>query len=194
MKETNKNRMMIRKVSNDRGRKDQVNERMQFAADHEIEQIYDSVGTTESGMSEALVDFARETYGNNAVSHGKKNSLLKRICTAFINPFTAILFVLAAVSAMTDIVMAAPGEKDPITVIIITSMVLISGVLRFVQETRSGNAAAKLSEMIRTTTCVERLESGKQEISLDEVVVGDIVHLSAGDMVPADIRIVSAKD
>jgi Mg2+-importing ATPase len=194
MKKTNTNKMVIGKISNDRVRKDQVNERMQFAADHEIEQIYDSVGTTESGMSEALVDFARETYGNNAVSHGKKNSLLKRICTAFINPFTAILFVLAAVSTMTDIVMAAPGEKNPITVIIITSMVLISGALRFVQETRSGNAAAKLSEMIRTTSCVERLESGKQEISLDEVVVGDIVHLSAGDMVPADIRIVSAKD
>lgn len=74
--------------------------------------------------------------------------------------------------------------------IIITMMVMISGILRFVQETRSGNAAAKLSAMIETTTCVERMETGQQEIPLDEVVVGDLVHLSAGDMVPADIRII----
>ena len=57
------------------------------------------------------------------------------------------------------------------------------------RKTRSGNAAAKLSKMIRTTTCVERKNTGKEEILLDDVVVGDIIYLSAGDMVPADIRI-----
>lgn len=64
---------------------------------------------------------------------------------------------------------------------------MISGILRFVQETRSGNAAANLSQMIHTTTCVERKEAGRQEIPLEDVV--DILHLSAGDMVPADVRI-----
>ena len=63
-------------------------------------------------------------------------------------------------------------------------MVLISGFLRFVQETRSGNAAAKLSRMIHTTTCVERDPAGKAEIPLEDVAVGDIVWLSAGDMIP----------
>lgn len=72
-------------------------------------------------------------------------------------------------------------------------MVLISGILRFVQETRSGNVAAKLSEMIHTTVCVTR-EGEKKEIPLEEIVVGDIVSLSAGDMLPADVRILRAKD
>ncbi len=80
------------------------------------------------------------------------------------------------------------------TVIIIMTMVLISGLLRFVQETRSGNAADKLLKMIKTTTCVQRQGGGKEEIPLEEVVVGDIVYLAAGDMIPADLRIIHAKD
>ena len=73
-------------------------------------------------------------------------------------------------------------------------MVVISGTLRFVQESRSGDAAEKLLDMITTTCTVTRKEEGKQEIKLDEVVVGDIVYLSAGDMIPADVRILEAKD
>lgn len=89
--------------------------------------------------------------------------------------------------------MVDPGDESWATVIIITIMVLISGILRFVQETRSGNVAAKLSEMIHTTVCVTR-EGEKKEIPLEEIVVGDIVSLSAGDMLPADVRILRAKD
>ncbi len=66
--------------------------------------------------------------------------------------------------------------------------------LRFVQESRSGDAAEKLLDMITTTCTVTRKKEGKQEIKLDEVVVGDIVYLSAGDMIPADVRILEAKD
>ena len=73
-------------------------------------------------------------------------------------------------------------------------MELVSSILRFVQETRSGNAAAKLSAMIHTTAAVTRKHHGTQEIPMDEIVVGDIVTLSAGDMIPADLRIVTAKD
>jgi len=158
------------------------------------ENIYKELKTSEKGVRTEDLELKREEYGENIVTHGKKDLVITRILKAFINPFTAILFVLAAVSAITDIFMAEPGEKDPMTVIIITTMVLISGTLRFVQETRSGNAAEKLTEMITTTTCVERIETGKEEIPLDEVVVGDIVHISAGDMIPADLRILQAKD
>ena len=175
-------------------RRGEVRERLLYVATHSGEQLFQKLGTDESGIPEILVDTARETYGSNAVTHGKKESLLKRIGKAFVNPFTAILFVLALVSTFTDIVFAEPGEQNYVTVIIITAMVMISGILRFVQETRSGNAAARLSKMIHTTTCVERAENGQKEIPLDEVVVGDIVVLSAGDMIPADVRILSAKD
>ena len=80
------------------------------------------------------------------------------------------------------------------TVVIILTMVFISGTLRFVQESRSGNAAEKLLAMITTTCTVTRKGQEMAEIPLDEVVVGDIVHLSAGDMLPADVRILDAKD
>lgn len=117
------------------------------------------------------------------------------------NPFTAILFFLAVISAVTDMLFPAlslmgntPEDFDPLTVVIITTMVILSGTLRYIQEARSGNAAEKLLDMITTTATVSRKGAPREEIPIDEVVVGDIVHLSAGDMIPADMRIIEAKD
>ena len=102
---------------------------------------------------------------------------------------------------MTDIVFpifsmwgSTPDDFNPVTVIVIVVMVLISGTLRFIQESRSGNAAEKLLAMITTTCTVTRDGQERVEIPLDELVVGDIVHLSAGDMIPADVRMMAAKD
>lgn len=89
---------------------------------------------------------------------------------------------------------STPEDFDPLTVIIITTMVVLSGTLRYIQEARSGNAAEKLLDMITTTVTVTRKDAPKKEIPIDDVVVGDIVHLSAGDMIPADVRIIEAKD
>jgi Mg2+-importing ATPase len=175
-------------------RRDGVRKRLKFAATAEIEKLYDQLNTGQYGLTEEQVEDSRDEYGNNKVTHGKKESLMKRLIKAFINPFTSILVALAVISAFTDIIFAKPGEADPMAVIIISTMVIFSGFLRFVQETRSGHAAENLLKMIKTTTNVERQEVGKQEIPLGEVVVGDIVHLSAGDMIPADMRIIRAKD
>lgn len=190
----NKSKTMAQAMIKKNYGSDAVSERLLYASAHEAGQLYSKFGSGEHGLSEALVESAGETYGRNIVSHGRTQSWLQRICKAFVNPFTAILFVLAIVSFFTDIVWAAPGERNYVTVIIITAMVMISGLLRLVQETRSGNAAARLSGMIHTTTNVERQEQGRQEIPLEEVVVGDVIHLCAGDMVPADLRILAAKD
>ena len=194
MKKILKQNITTIKKGTDFANYNEVKQRLLFSANNTQGQVFDILGTCEEGMTEIQIEKSQGKYGNNIVTHGKKDSLFKRICDAFINPFTLILFVLAIVSTFTDIIFAEPGEQSFATVIIITSMVFISGILRFVQETRSGNAAAKLSKMIRTTTCVERKNTGKEEILLDDVVVGDIIYLSAGDMVPADIRILSAKD
>ena len=151
------------------------------------------LGSSEKGKTETHIRSDRNLYGDNVVTYNKDDSLFKKLAQAFINPFTMILIALAVVSAFTDIILVDPQDKDITTVSIIVTMVLISGILRFVQETRSGNAAEKLLEMIETTASVERVEDGTKEIPLDEIVV-DIVHLSAGDMIPADIRIIQAKD
>lgn len=180
---------------------DEQHRRIQFMATNPVSEILKNLHTTLDGLDADTVSRNRSKYGSNTVTHEKKKSLAKRLVGAFVNPFTAILFCLALVSTMTDMVFphfslfgSVPEEFDPLTVVIILTMVLISGTLRFVQESRSGNAAEKLLAMITTTCTVTRKEQKKIEIPMDDLVVGDIVHLSAGDMLPADIRILDAKD
>ena len=158
------------------------------------EELFSELLTKENGLSTQEVEERQEKYGLNEVSHEKSDSLLKRLYKAFVNPFTVVLFILAAISFMLDFVLAAPGEKSLRTVIVILVMVTISGLLRYVQEARSSEAAEKLKAMVRTTTMVERADSGKIEIPLAQIVPGDIVHLAAGDMIPADVRIIFSKD
>ena len=175
-------------------RRNEVRGRLKLAAITQTDELFGILGTTADGLSEAFVEESRDKYGNNTITRGKKVSLPKRLAAAFINPFTAILFGLAIVSIFMDIILVPAGEADYTAVIIIVSMVMISGMLRFVQETRSGHAAENLLKMIKTTTNVRRQETGDQEIPLEDVVVGDIVHLSAGDMIPADMRLIQTKD
>lgn len=144
------------------------------AAAKKPEKLLRELDVSSDGLDKKRVESQRGLFGRNIITHGKKKTLFERIVQAFVNPFTAILFVLGAVSFVTDVVMAEPGDKDPMTVIIISTMVMISGALRFVQETRSGNAAEKLTAMIKTTTNVTR-EGAQKEILLEDVVVGDIV-------------------
>lgn len=172
----------------------EAGDRLALAAMLDANTLLKKLKTARDGLSEAQIRTSRDLFGSNVITRGKKQSLFSRLVGAFINPFTAILLCLAAVSACTDIVWAEPGEANPKTVIIIMTMVMISGLLRFVQEARSGAAAENLLKMIKTTTCVQRRELGRAEISLEEVVVGDIIYLAAGDMIPADMRIIQAKD
>jgi Mg2+-importing ATPase len=168
--------------------------RLKLASKASVEELFVAFNSGIRGLTEDVAEDSRDIYGENEVTHGKKTPLFKRIIGAFINPFTVILLVLAAVSLFTDVILADSGEATPATVIIIMTMVMFSGILQFVQETRSGKAAENLLKMIKTTTSVERQVSGVQEIPIEDVVVGDIVHLAAGDMIPADIRIIYAKD
>lgn len=167
-------------------------ERMMFAATNPPELICRRL-ECEGGIGEDMLDERKEKYGVNIVRLKRKKSAARRLAEAFINPFTGILFALAIVSVFTDIVFAAPGDKNPATVIIIAAMLLISGVLRFVQDSRSENAADKLAQMVNTTAAVKRTD-GVKEIALEDIVVGDTVMLSAGDMIPADMRITACKD
>lgn len=195
------NRKAIRMSAEKAVIRDEQNRRMQFAAMNPAKEVLKNLDTTLRGLNVESVSVSRTKYGTNKVTHEKKKSLLKRFTDAFINPFTAILFFLALVSTITDMILPyfslfgnTPKDFDCLTVVIILTMVFISGILRFVQESRSGNAAEKLLAMITTTCTVTRREQEKLEIPMDDLVVGDIVHLSAGDMIPADVRILDAKD
>ena len=193
-----KNKNDIKKITQRYITKDEVLSRLKFASDSDTTQLMKKFNSSINGMSKQNVEESREKYGKNKVTHGGKKSTFKRILKAFINPFTVILLCLALVSGITDILIPFyernTDEISVVTVVIIGTMVMISGVLRFVQESRSGNAVEKLLSMITTTTCVERIGIGRKEIILEDVVAGDIIHLSAGDMIPADLRLLESKD
>ena len=178
-----------------------MNTNIEYMATHSVEDIKEYLNINLSGLTEEEVLKSRDKNGSNKVKKEKKKSIAERLAEAFINPFTVVLVCLAVVSTITDIIfpmlhMFGNTKKDfnPVTVIIILTMVFVSGVLRFIQESRSGDATAKLLAMITTTCTVTRQNKSHVEIPLDEVVVGDIVYLSAGDMIPADVRIIDAKD
>lgn len=195
------NRIEVRQTAQKAAIRDEQNRRIQFAATHPTQETLGYLNTTLCGLEPGKVEENRSEYGSNKVTREKKKTLPQRLAGAFINPFTAILFCLALVSSFTDMIFphfslfgCVSKDFDCLTVVIILTMVFLSGTLRFVQESRSGNAAEKLLAMITTTCTVTRKGQEMAEIPLDEVVVGDIVHLSAGDMLPADVRILDAKD
>jgi Mg2+-importing ATPase len=171
-----------------------VRKRLLRAARRDSDTLLIQYDNSAEGFDEEKVEDMRDEYGENVITRHKKDSWLKRLAGAFINPFTIVLSILAVISFFTT---------DYAAVTIVLTMVIISGLLRFIQELRSGNAAEKLTEMVETTACAARqitdkeeeiTRSEKREIPMDEIVVGDVVYLAAGDMIPADVRIIQAKD
>ncbi|MFT8888307.1 MAG: magnesium-translocating P-type ATPase [Ethanoligenens sp.] len=171
-----------------------VAEKLIWASGASTDELLKKYGTTMSGYSADAVEECVDRFGRNEISNERPEPLYKKLIDAFINPFTVVLFVLAIISLFTDVIFAAPGSENPSTVIIICTMVLISGLLRFIQEARSNKSAEKLKAMVHTTVAVARADAGRIEIPLAEVVPGDIVYLAAGDMIPADVRVIACKD
>ena len=103
---------------------------------------------------------------------------------SFFNPFSIVLIVLSVISFLT---------KDITAGFTILFLVFLSGIIKFIQEEKSNNASEKLKSMISTTATVLR-DGRKKEIPINEIIKGDILFLSAGDIIPADLRILEAKD
>ena len=158
------------------------------------DELFAELGSREEGLAADQVERAREFYGTNAMAQAAKRPMPLRFLAAFADPFTYILVFIAAVSVLTDWVFASGGDRDLSTPLIIGAMVLVSGVLRFVQDEKSTVAAEALAEMVESCAEVERDGDGGNETLIDEIVVGDVVHLSSGDVVPADLRIFAARD
>ena len=149
--------------------------------------------TNIKGLSNDEVDGRTHVFGLNEVTHEKAPKWYIQLLQAFINPFIAVLFILSIISLITDVIIQKPGDRDYTTVLVIGTMVMLSVLLRFVQEFRSNQAAEKLKSMVKTTATVIR-EEEKSEIDIKKLVPGDIIQLSAGDMIPADVRILQSKD
>ncbi|MBM2884394.1 magnesium-translocating P-type ATPase [Chromobacterium phragmitis] len=151
------------------------------------------------GLTAAEAAQRLHQFGPNEVAHDKPPHALIQLLLAFKNPFVAVLIVLAGISYVMDIAMAPPDDQDWTKVIILASMIGISGLLRFWQEFRSAKAAENLKSLVRNTATVQRRPTSqtsplRMEVPMSELVVGDVVHLQAGDMIPADIRLLESRD
>ena len=168
-------------------------ERLAVAIHTPLKETLSFYKTSLTGLTEEQVEKNRDLYGENTITKGQEDSILKKIYESIINPFTIILLVIAMISMVTNVWLAKPGQEDPTTSIIIVVLVLISGGIRFVQELRSDKAATNLSKMIVNTATVIR-EGQSLEIAIEDLVVGDMVKLSAGDMIPADLLLIESRD
>lgn len=119
---------------------------------------------------------------------------LTMLIKAFINPFIGVLTALIIISYIIDVYIAAPEEKDFTSIIIIASMVILSTILRFWQEYKASVSSEALQKMVTNTCTAKRDDGTEHEIGISSLVPGDIVKLAAGDMIPADIRIIETKD
>jgi P-type Mg2+ transporter len=138
-----------------------------------------------AGLNEMEAARRRVLHGANTIAHERSKSLLHDLAGRLINPLNCLLLILALVSLLT-------GDAKAAT--LVAAMVLLSLILATVQERRSNHAAAKLRAMVHTTATVMRPGSPPLEIALEQLVPGDIVQLSAGDLIPADLRLMAAKD
>lgn len=168
--------------------------KLKNAAKGDKNSYFSMLESKETGLSQEEVHERQKTIGLNEIAHEKAPAWYVQFLQAFINPFIGVLIVIAVISFVTDVLTAAHGERDYKTVIVVGIMVLLSSFLRFWQEFRSNQAAEKLKSMVKTTALVLREETGKKEIDIKEIVPGDIVFLSAGDMIPADCRVMQSKD
>lgn len=160
-----------------------------------------NVKTSADGLTEIDAEGRLQREGFNEVAHDKPPHALVQLLHAFNNPFIYILMTLTAISFVTDFWLPLrDGEETDLTgVLIVLVMVLTSGLMRFWQEHRSAKSAEALKAMVRTTATVLRREQmgmkpKLREVPMRELVAGDIIQLSAGDMIPADIRLIESRD
>ncbi|HVH66751.1 MAG TPA: magnesium-translocating P-type ATPase [Gemmatimonadales bacterium] len=141
-------------------------------------------GSAAEGLTQAEAERRLEVHGANEIATQRPVGWQVRLFHAVRNPLVILLAVLAAVSLATGDARAAA---------VMTLMIVLGVSLRFVQESRADAAAAALRAMIRVTATVMR-DGQRREVPLREIVPGDVVVLAAGDMVPADVRLLTAKD
>ncbi len=149
-----------------------------------LQKLFEQLGSSEGGLTGAEASKQLNKYGPNDMTGLKRTSPVVQFLRLFLNPLIAILLVASVISAILG---------DPVDASIIIAIVLLSNMLNFVQTSRSQNTVEKLRANIAPTASVRR-DGTWLELPRRAVVPGDIVRLAAGDLVPADARLVKATD
>ena len=166
-----------------KGSIDTPEERLYRAASTDVDDVLKEYDSRPEGHFNEEITTSRIQYGKNEVTNHNRHVVLKRLAKSFGNIF---IITLAVIDILWMVL-----EPDIIYFIILTTLILVSGTVTFIQETRSSKAAAQLVSMVTTIITVRR-EDTEIEIDSKELVVGDIIILDTGDMVPADVRIISS--
>ncbi len=147
-------------------------------------ELFKQLGTSNTGHSAESAEQALRSAGPNTVTSGGRHSFIRDLLERCRNPLVIQLLVIATVSYLMD---------DIRSTIVVGGMVFLSVVLSYVQETRSSRAVEKLQKLVKTT--VTALRDGKEiEVPLEDIAPGDVIILAAGSLIPADLRVLSAKD
>ena len=156
---------------------------MNYAASADVDSVIKEFNSRPEGHYNEEVTTSRIQYGKNEVTNHNKYVVLKRLARSFGNIFIITLAIIDILWMVLD--------PDVIYFVILTTLILVSGTVTFIQETRSSKAAAQLVSMVTTIITVRR-EGVEIEIDSKELVVGDIIILDTGDMIPADVRIIKS--
>ena len=156
-----------------------------------VDKLFKKFETSDEGLSIVNIEDRLDEYGKNSIEIKNENTILKRLKNAFINPFNLVLIFVAIITFITDVVISL--KKDYATFILIVGTIIISSIISLVQETKSNNAAKKLKKMISNKIDVIR-DGVPSIVDVENVVPGDIVKLSSGDMIPGDVRFIEVKD
>jgi Mg2+-importing ATPase len=172
----------VKSFKNPNGRR--MEELLLDATSKNADEVLNRFKTRPDGLTDEEAAERLELYGLNEVTQERQHGWLQRFYHAALNPLVILLSVLAIISFGT-------GDAPAGTIMLL--MVFLGLSLRFIQETRADDAAAKLKAMITVTATVVRNGQAK-ELPLRELVPGDIVKLASGDIIPADVRLIAAKD
>lgn len=145
----------------------------------------------EKGLSNEQVENRLSTYGKNEMKQKKQKKWYNYLWDSLLSPFNIILMGITIILIYTDIILTSPPSYANIIVILV--LVLASTLLEFFEVYNSNKAAEKLKDLVATTCTVIRNET-KIKIPLNEITIGDVILLSAGDIIPADVRVLEAKD
>lgn len=174
--------------------KDQIVSDIHQAAEEDIETVIQDLDSSLEGISPIEAASRLDTYGSNEIIYDESKPWYVYLLRAFIDPFALILIAIVFFSYFTDVAFVAAAERSWATIIIISIMIVISVILRFTQEYQSQVTADNLKDLIPTTTAIQRGGNEANEIVMSKVVPGDIIHLAAGDLIPADMRIIESTD
>ena len=184
--------MKKRKIKNTAIKEERIEQTLKDFAYLEEALLLENLKTSKEGLTNEKSEERLDDYGKNVIVSKKQKNKFLRLIDSIINPFNLILIVIAIITLLTDVIFAE-GKGDYLTVIIIFVLVIVSSTISFIQGEKSHKAVESLSKLV-TNNALALREGKWVDIFMEEIVPGDIIKLSAGDMIPADVRFISTKD